>query len=908
MKSKVIIAIFSYNNEENIATAIESVLQQETSFKYKIIIIDDASTDKTIKIIKSYMTRYPCLIKCILSKEHVGKAINKLRLYSILDSDYYAMLDGDDLWLDKDRLQYQYDFLEKYKDFSACMGQVKCLSGNEIGKGFIHDSILDTVYTVENYFVNPIKFPVAGALFRNIYKEDIIDFVAYKFADIEKEVVRNDMFDILVNLEKMPMYILPKTVALYRTNHKNCVSNLRNSIELVISDIFWRAYYSNKSSDKFIGISEKLSCDYQKMWNLLIKKIYPKYNLSLVDSTLLQKITRSLINEEEKRKKVYCFSNIHKYEEKLTSRKRFISIGFDDFRNSDFSVIAPLLKEYGFSATFNRIHENTELSYTDIAKLDSLLVNKNEIGDHTWFHANFIYNDPLFNGQDPNNLEGDQIPFPSNDELRKNRGDGKNVFGIDLEECVSTKFFGWHILGACLPDINTEWKNLSDEECQIIRNTYSIYKDKSGLLKSLDELSNTYLGTQGYSFGSYNRRSGYYTGGIFTGARTSANHEIWERILAVTKSFFYSKYSENFKFTTWSFPGTEAQFLFGYEKNNHKYYDSKFKQHCNNLAKFESSTILDNNGNKLKRSWIEVLRDAGYTITHDVNYPSRTDGQKISAMRKQMIFNGHLSRYDALAYPTNRTISWTSISDLYNEDFFDNNKGIASQMYEDGRDFYNCIEAIRHETANGMIHGEVIDSFDTYSMRTFLCNLFDYCKSVGIEVISKDMAYDICFNHSIKDGNIIYNQELRNTAKEFLIDANNVPQNPDGYIGDCEVYSVADNKNILLIKGETYYLHYGIPYGKIRYSVQAKGTGKIDIYCIKNSDDVELINNQLTKLSVINLSSDIFKYYECNFIVPNNSCTEYEDLCEGLGNKIMGLKIVYSTGLCLYDISLENIE
>ena len=117
MKYKVIIAIFSYNNEENIATAIESVLQQETSFKYKIIIIDDASTDKTIKIIKSYMTRYPCLIKCILSKEHVGKAINKLRLYSILDSDYYAMLDGDDLWLDKDRLQYQYDFLEKYTSY-----------------------------------------------------------------------------------------------------------------------------------------------------------------------------------------------------------------------------------------------------------------------------------------------------------------------------------------------------------------------------------------------------------------------------------------------------------------------------------------------------------------------------------------------------------------------------------------------------------------------------------------------------------------------------------------------------------------------------------------------------------------------------------------------------------------------
>lgn len=37
-----------------------------------------------------------------------------------------------------------------------------------------------------------------------------------------------------------------------------------------------------------------------------------------------------------------------------SERERLVAIGFDDFRASDFALVAPLFEKYGARATFNR--------------------------------------------------------------------------------------------------------------------------------------------------------------------------------------------------------------------------------------------------------------------------------------------------------------------------------------------------------------------------------------------------------------------------------------------------------------------------------------------------------------------------------------------------------------------------
>ena len=66
----VSICCITYNHEKYIAEAIEGFLMQKTSFKFEILIHDDASTDDTAKIIKKYEDKYPDLIKVIYQKEN----------------------------------------------------------------------------------------------------------------------------------------------------------------------------------------------------------------------------------------------------------------------------------------------------------------------------------------------------------------------------------------------------------------------------------------------------------------------------------------------------------------------------------------------------------------------------------------------------------------------------------------------------------------------------------------------------------------------------------------------------------------------------------------------------------------------------------------------------------------------
>ncbi|MGN0739624.1 MAG: polysaccharide deacetylase family protein [Treponema sp.] len=587
------------------------------------------------------------------------------------------------------------------------------------------------------------------------------------------------------------------------------------------------------------------------------------------------------------------------YNKVHTPQKRYLALGFDDFRQSDFDMVIPLLKKYGATATFNRIAWNADPSKKDLLRINEVLKNGNELGDHTWFHCNYIFTDALCNGQNPDLLEGNQVPFPSNEQLRKDFGGGKNAFGLDLNTSVRSSNYGWIGYSNGI-EFDTNWGDLTDHECQMMRAYFSIYSDKTGKLETFDNLSNRYLGTHGKSFGSWDDEKGCYTGGIFTGAKTSCNHEIWERILEITKAFYKEHYNSDFDFLTWSWPGDWLS-PFRFQSDGKFYYDSEHTKLFNYLAQFESSITGKN------RSYTQVLFGGGYLLTHDTFYPSRVDGTDKRAMGQQLIYNASFSRKDALPYSTNTCVSYAKIAEEYPEEYFSSKKTKAAQMYDGKGSFYTTIENLRHNTSNGMVYGEVIDSEDTYSERVFLEELLRYCKQTGVEVISKAKAFDVCFNHILDKGNLIYNPTFRNTAKEFLPDAECVSPNPDGYHGDCEVIIFNDNPS-LKINGVTYYIHYGIPLGIVKYSAYINGKGNIVVYAIKNNSPADLNEEKLELLGRLEVESDSPKEYELSFLIQDNPATEYEQICAGLGEKIMGIKIVYSGELVVNDISLMKLD
>jgi glycosyltransferase involved in cell wall biosynthesis len=126
----VSVRLMVYNQEEFIADAMNGIMMQKTNFKVEVVVGDDFSTDKTLEIIRGYKDTENIHIKILDRKKgdaYWEKRQAKGRLYNFINiiencsGKYIALLDGDDCWNDSEKLQLQYDLLEKNPDLTvAC--------------------------------------------------------------------------------------------------------------------------------------------------------------------------------------------------------------------------------------------------------------------------------------------------------------------------------------------------------------------------------------------------------------------------------------------------------------------------------------------------------------------------------------------------------------------------------------------------------------------------------------------------------------------------------------------------------------------------------------------------------------------------------------------------------------------
>lgn len=107
-KPLVSVAIPTYRGAKTIGTAIESVLDQ-TLADFELIVIDDASSDKTLQIISTYTDSR---IRFYQNTHNLGHAANWNRCLNLASGRYFKLLPHDDV-LRKDCLEKQVAILEK---------------------------------------------------------------------------------------------------------------------------------------------------------------------------------------------------------------------------------------------------------------------------------------------------------------------------------------------------------------------------------------------------------------------------------------------------------------------------------------------------------------------------------------------------------------------------------------------------------------------------------------------------------------------------------------------------------------------------------------------------------------------------------------------------------------------------
>lgn len=101
----------AYNDQKYIKEAVDSILNQSFS-DFEFIIIDDASSDDTLVVIRNYNDKR---IKIIENKENKGLTVNLNHALKVAEGEYIARMDGDDISY-PERIKKQVEYLDRNRD------------------------------------------------------------------------------------------------------------------------------------------------------------------------------------------------------------------------------------------------------------------------------------------------------------------------------------------------------------------------------------------------------------------------------------------------------------------------------------------------------------------------------------------------------------------------------------------------------------------------------------------------------------------------------------------------------------------------------------------------------------------------------------------------------------------------
>lgn len=210
--TKLTVLITAYNHESSVAKCIESVLEQNTKYPYEIWILEDCSTDGTLKICEKYAIKYSDRIK-LINQEVNTKGLHASYLRKNVKSDYLTVLEADDQWCDINKIQTALDILEKKTEYVMFAHDTTV---NDVRKNkkysLVHDVHKKDIYNPV-IFEDAILFHMSSRIYRNVI-------------DLEKNPIRGDIFIFYSYLDRGPLHYHDKVMSIYNSTGNGVWSSL----------------------------------------------------------------------------------------------------------------------------------------------------------------------------------------------------------------------------------------------------------------------------------------------------------------------------------------------------------------------------------------------------------------------------------------------------------------------------------------------------------------------------------------------------------------------------------------------------------------------------------------------------------------------------------------------------------
>lgn len=161
----------TYNRAHLIGKSIESILNQGYRH-FELIIVDDASTDETETIVRSYQ-RNDARVKYVRNEANakIVKTLN--RGLAIAEGAYIARADDDDVWADNEKLGAQVLFLETHPEYDLVgTGAVVVDENNKELFRYLQPET-DSEIRSRILFINPFVHPTV------VFRRSVLDAAGF---------------------------------------------------------------------------------------------------------------------------------------------------------------------------------------------------------------------------------------------------------------------------------------------------------------------------------------------------------------------------------------------------------------------------------------------------------------------------------------------------------------------------------------------------------------------------------------------------------------------------------------------------------------------------------------------------------------------------------------------------------
>ena len=175
MSVQISVIIPTYNHENYIERAVNSVLEQKVNFEIEVFIGEDCSTDKTRTVLKGMEDRLPEYFHIYYREKNLN-AGNFDDLYSRMTGKYFIMLEGDDYWTYEYKLQREYDFLETHPDYVAVAHNAQVVNEKGVPVNWHIHECKKSEYTIKDFQKGLFPGQTATVLRRNYYYYDLFDY------------------------------------------------------------------------------------------------------------------------------------------------------------------------------------------------------------------------------------------------------------------------------------------------------------------------------------------------------------------------------------------------------------------------------------------------------------------------------------------------------------------------------------------------------------------------------------------------------------------------------------------------------------------------------------------------------------------------------------------------------------